>query len=122
MPKLEFLDHVAIKVSDPEMSCKWYRETLGLVRFQPDAWKPVPIMVFAGNSGIALFQANDDVNSQFKESFHIAFRAAPGTLDDWAEKLKSLGIKFSIEDHVVFESIYFRDPDGYRLEITAPVE
>ncbi len=29
--KVSFLDHVAIRVTDPEVSVRWYETTLGLI-------------------------------------------------------------------------------------------
>ena len=122
MAKIEFLDHVAINVADPEASANWYCDVLGLQRFQPEEWKPVPIMVQAGNSGIAIFHDNDgSVSKETKDAFHIAFRVEQNGLNPIKEQLRSKGVAFSEEDHVYFKSVYFRDPDGYRLEVTMQV-
>ena len=122
MAKLEFLDHVAIRVRDPERSALWYGKVLGLERFQPEDWKPVPIMMLAGNSGIALFHDSDDsVLPEMKEVMHIAFRVGPDKLDAIKHRLDKHEVNFVEEDHVHFLSVYFRDPDNYRLEITMPV-
>lgn len=32
--KIEFLDHVAIRVKDIQASAKWYEEVLGLQKYQ----------------------------------------------------------------------------------------
>jgi len=122
MSQLGFLDHVAIRVVDPEKSATWYSEVLGLKKVQPKEWKPVPIMVHAGHSGIALFAAGENPTSTVcKESMHIAFRADRQDLETFRAKLEKAGVEVSFEDHKYFHSIYFRDPDGYRLEITAEV-
>ena len=122
MPKIEFLDHVAIKVSDPERSANWYCEVLGLERFQPEQWKPVPIMVLAGNSGVAIFKDEDaPVTLEAKNAFHFAFRTSGQGFDKIVDKFKALNIEYFIEDHVHFKSVYFRDPDMYRVEVTTPV-
>ena len=116
------MDHVAIRVRDPEVSARWYTDVLGLTRFQPEEWKPVPIMVLAGRSGIALFAAGDNPTpGNCKESMHIAFRADLQDLAKFRGRLEESGVEVSFEDHKYFHSIYFRDPDGYRLEITAAV-
>jgi catechol 2,3-dioxygenase-like lactoylglutathione lyase family enzyme len=122
MAKLEFLDHVAIRVRDPERSALWYGQVLGLKRFQPEEWKPVPIMMLAGSSGIALFSDPDNtVTPEMKECMHFAFRVGQGKLDEMKKRLDDHGVECSEEDHVYFRSVYFRDPDNYRLEITMPV-
>ena len=121
MSKIEFLDHVAIRVNDPEKSALWYANVLGLRRYQPEEWKPVPIMMLAGNSGIAIFSdGGDPVTEKVKEAFHIAFRASD--LEASKELLESNGVSYVEEDHVHFHSIYFNDVDGYRIEITVPAD
>ena len=123
MAKIEFLDHVAIKVANPEFSATWYCDLLDLERYQPEEWKPVPIMVQAGNSGIAIFQDKDEpVPMSTKDAFHIAFRVEPGGLTDIEKNLEDCNIPYTKEDHIYFKSLYFRDPDGYRLEVTMKVD
>ncbi len=122
MPKLEFLDHIAIRVKDPEASAQWYEKVLGLFRVQPKEWSPYPIMMLAGESGIALFSNNgspmsDDVLS----SFHFAFRVPSGELEALKRQLSENEVPFTQEDHTYFLSVYFNDPDGYRLEATMKV-
>lgn len=120
MSKIEFLDHVAIKVVDPEASAVWYTRILGLKSWQPEEWRPEPIMVMSGASGIALFSdGGQPVADEVKQAFHIAFRIT--SLDGFRDRLLQEKVKFSEEDHTYFRSIYFEDPDGYRLEVTATV-
>ena len=122
MSKLVYLDHVAIRVRDVEASAQWYVDVLGLTRFQPEEWKPFPVMVMVGRSGLALFPESDPPTSaQTKEAFHLAFRVDNEGLESLRSKLEKLGVQVTFEDHVHFHSIYFRDPDGYRLEITQAV-
>ena len=119
MSKIEFLDHVAIRVSDPEASAEWYCRVLGLKRWQPDEWKPVPIMVMAASSGIALFSDKGHVvPDELKKVFHIAFRGE--SIESVKAVLSEEGLDYVEEDHTYFHSIYFQDPDGYRLEVTVP--
>ena len=56
--QIDFLDHVAIRVTDLETSAQWYEKVLGLQRYSPEAWQPFPIFLLAGKTGIALFPAN----------------------------------------------------------------
>lgn len=122
MSKLEFLDHVAIRVADIHASAQWYESVLGMTVFQPEAWKPFPVMVLAGESGIALFPDTDPPTSaETKRAFHIAFRIDHAELEATRLRLTAQGLDVTFEDHVHFHSIYFTDPDGYRLELTAKV-
>jgi catechol 2,3-dioxygenase-like lactoylglutathione lyase family enzyme len=49
---------------------------------------------------------------------HLAFRANRENFLVAQEELKRRDIHFEFEDHDISHSIYFRDPDGHRLEIT----
>ena len=44
----------------------------------------------------------------------------PGELQSWRARLTEAGIAFDEEDHGQQASIYFADPAGNVLEITAP--
>ena len=118
---LAFLDHIAIKVKDVEASAAWYVRVLKMKRFQPEEWKPFPVMVLAGESGLALFPQKKGENISI-QSLHIAFRIAPKDFDSLRMHLEQEGIELYFEDHVWFQSMYFSDPDGYRLEITTPTK
>lgn len=122
MLKLEFLDHVGISVQDPIASAQWYEKVLGLSRVQPEEWKPVPIMMLAGQSGIALFSSIDrPVDNKSKAAFHFAFRVAKGELTLMKKTLDKNLVPYTEKDHIYFKSIYFNDPDGYRVEVTMRV-
>jgi len=49
---------------------------------------------------------------------HFAFRASRADFLRAQEELKQRGIPFQFADHVACHSIYFKDPDGPRLEVT----
>ncbi len=49
---------------------------------------------------------------------HIAFRADAANFERAQRELGARGIELTFEDHDIAHSIYFHDPDGYRLEIT----
>lgn len=55
--EIDFLDHVAIRVKDLEVSARWYEEVLGLKRYELTQWKPFPLFLLAGKTGVALFPA-----------------------------------------------------------------
>jgi extradiol dioxygenase family protein len=40
--KIDFLDHIAIKVKDIEISVNWYTKVLCLKKFSPDEWGDIP--------------------------------------------------------------------------------
>ncbi|WP_456438800.1 VOC family protein [Psychroserpens sp.] len=56
--EIEFLDHVAIRVTDLKASAKWYEEVLRQKKIQLLEWGDFPVFMLANKSGIALFPAN----------------------------------------------------------------
>lgn len=118
--KVDFLDHVAIRVSYPEASADWYESVLGLeIVSYPDHWGKYPIMVTAGKTGIALFpaQQGDDIGYR-STRMHIAFRVDRESFRAFQHTFEQKGVEFSFEDHHFFHSIYLEDPDGYKIELT----
>jgi catechol 2,3-dioxygenase-like lactoylglutathione lyase family enzyme len=119
---LEGLDHIALSVRDVARSVKWYVEVLGLERQHADVWDGIPKFVGKGATGIALFpapaeeKASDHLNST--RMLHFALRSDRENFERAQSELKQRGIDFRFEDHGIARSIYFRDPDGHRVEIT----
>lgn len=120
MIKVEGLDHVAIAAKDVQRSLAWYRDVLGLERRHEEVWGDTPVMMCAGNTCVAIFPLTDDQPASIKgpRVLHVAFRADRRTFEQAQKDLKARGIVFDFQDHDIAHSIYFRDPDGYKLEIT----
>lgn len=118
--RLEQIDHVALHCASPEATMEWYVSTLGFERVFSKHWSGVPIFLRLGSTFIALFPGRAADDRQIENAIsHLAFRAA--TCADFQSaqaELKSRGIPFEFQDHEVSHSIYFRDPDGFQLEIT----
>lgn len=122
MFKLNHIDHVAITVSDFERSVEWYQRTLGLERRFADEWD-VPGMVCAGPSCIAIFPADGDSpkpppGADTISMRHFAFHVDRANFERAQAEFKDQGISFDFQDHGLVHSIYIRDPDGHRIEIT----
>src|SRR5690242_4024794 len=119
---LEGIDHVALSVNDVERAAKWYIDVLGFERQHADVWGDVPTFVGKGKTAIALFpiRKRDENNSAPAKirMLHLAFRADRKNFLAAQDDLKRRGIGFEFQDHEISHSIYFRDPDGNRLEIT----
>ncbi|MEO8512579.1 MAG: VOC family protein [Ignavibacteria bacterium] len=123
MFSLERIDHVAITVRDIGLSAKWYMEVLGLERYFEEAWNGIPTMVGKGGTCLALFKAkgenpNSSPGSDTYRMTHLAFNADRKNFEEAQKSFKEKGINFEFEDHDISHSIYFKDPDGHRLEIT----
>lgn len=74
-------------------------------------------------SYLAFFEAPEqpfDFKDQHDFDLHIALEVAPDVLAPMLEKGKAAGIESrGIADHAFIKSIYFRDPNGYVIELTA---
>jgi catechol 2,3-dioxygenase-like lactoylglutathione lyase family enzyme len=118
--KLEGIDHVAIAVRDIPETIAWYREVLGFKRMHADEWGGVPAFIGLGTTALALFpsEAGDDDKAGAGPFLHLAFRASRPEFVRAKEELKARAIKVHFEDHGIAHSIYFRDLNGLRLEIT----
>ena len=98
----------------------WYVDTLGFERVFAEHWSGVPIFLRLGSTFIALFPHRDaGVRAAENGISHLAFRASSyADFRSAQTELRTRGISFEFQDHEVSHSIYFRDPDGFQLEIT----
>jgi len=74
-------------------------------------------------SFLAFFEVPDmpfEFKPQHDFDLHIALEVERGVLETMMAKGRALGIETrGISDHGFVESIYFRDPNGYVIELTA---
>jgi len=124
--EINFLDHVAIRVIDLEVSADWYERVLGLKKHQPTEWGEYPIFMLSNKSGIALFPANEDgkqinLTSKNVKIDHFAFNVNKENFEKAKKRYAALNLKFNIQDHHYFHSIYTKDPDGHIVELTTLV-
>lgn len=120
---IEFLDHVAIRVRDLNISTDWYQKVLGLKKYQLSEWGNFPIFLLSGKSGIALFPANTndtqlDSTSKNVKIDHFAFNVTKENFEKAKKRYTELNLNFDIQDHHYFDSIYTKDPDGHTVELT----
>jgi len=77
----------------------------------------------ADGSFLAFFEVPDspfEFKAQHDFDLHIALEVDSDTLHSMFEKGKAAGIETrGISDHQFIDSIYFRDPNGYVIELTA---
>jgi len=108
------VDHVVLHVNDVQRSRKFYTEVLGMTAYREN---DAQVFLHAGQQGVALFKkessapltAGNDLN-------HLALNAAAGTYETLKAELESHGVTVTGrpgEDRC----IYFRDPDGHRLQL-----
>lgn len=125
MFSLEGIDHIALAVADVERSAAWYIDVLGFERLYPGMWNGVPVFIGKGTTALALFprrKGEDSASPQRQRNemdmLHFAMRADRTNFLAAQEDLRKRGIAFEFSDHEISHSIYFRNPDGHRLEIT----
>lgn len=125
--KIDFLDHVSLRVKDLQASVAWYEKVLGLKKIQPPEWGEFPIFMMSGKTGIALFPAKlDDPKLEAKSKNikidHFAFNVTNNDFQKAIKHYDTLSIEYNIQDHHYFHSIYTKDPDGHTVELTTLVK
>lgn len=128
------LHHAAYRCRDSEETRKFYEDFLGLpladaleigtTQTGRDAKVLHTFFRMADGSNIAFFEAPDqpfDFKEQHDFDLHIALEVDRTTLQEMFERGKAAGIDTrGISDHGFVHSIYFRDPNGYVVELAAP--
>jgi len=130
---LKGLHHNAYRCRDSEETRRFYEDFLGLPlvnAFQIGETKTGRATAtlhsfyqMDDGSCLAFFE-DVDRPFEFKEQhdfdLHIALEVAPEVLPVMLAKGKAAGIESrGIADHGFIDSIYFRDPNGYVIELTA---
>lgn len=128
--KLHGIDHVALSVRDLEKSLEFYTKVLGLKITEREYSKPgIEYFLDCGTSLIGLIQGSEAEGKHLLQDGglggnHVSFRVDAKDFDWMVEEIKHLGI--TVTFHKKREkswSLYFLDPDGNKLEITAwPLE
>jgi len=127
------LHHNAYRCRDSEETRKFYQDFLGLPLVQAFEIKETKsgrqtsvlhsFYRMDDGSCLAFFEAPDmpfEFKTQHDFDLHIALEVAPDALRAMFDKGKAAGIETrGIADHGFIDSIYFRDPNGYVIELTA---
>jgi catechol 2,3-dioxygenase-like lactoylglutathione lyase family enzyme len=127
------LHHNAYRCRDSEETRRFYEDFLGLplsgtleINETKSGRKTETLHTFyrlGDGSYLAFFEAPDmpfEFKPQHDYDLHIALEVDPQTLEDMLAKGKAAGIETrGVSDHGFIHSIYFRDPSGYVIELTA---
>lgn len=129
------LHHSAYRCRDSEETREFYEDFLGLplvnafeiTETQTGRKTSVLHSFFQMDDGscLAFFEAPDrafEFKAQHDFDLHIALEVDMPTLHEMLAKGKSMGMETrGISDHGFIHSIYFRDPNGYVVELAARV-
>ena len=127
------LHHHAVRCRDSEETRRFYEDFLGLklaetleISETRTGRKTTTLHTFyemGDGSFLAFFEAPDmpfEFKRQHDFDLHTALEVDEATLREMFEKGKAQGIETrGIVDHGFIHSIYFRDPSGYVVELTA---
>ena len=127
------LHHNAYRCRDSEETRRFYEDFLGLplaqaleIRETKSGRKTETLHTFYrldDGSYLAFFEAPDmsfEFKTQHDYDLHIALEVTQDALKQMLEKGKAAGIETrGVSDHGFIDSIYFRDPNGYVIELTA---
>jgi glyoxylase I family protein len=136
-PPIQQLHHYAYRARDAEETRHFYEDILGLPLYHiiqsdhvPSTGEYCPYTHFffrlQDGSFIAFFDLGDDVAAEPSANTprwvnHIAFRVdSIAQLAAMKARLQAHGVEvIGVTDHHIFKSIYFFDPNGIRLELSA---
>jgi catechol 2,3-dioxygenase-like lactoylglutathione lyase family enzyme len=127
------LHHAAYRCRDSEQTRRFYEDFLGLPLAgvveikETKSGRPTETLhsFFRLDDGshLAFFEAGDmpfEFKQQHDYDLHIALEVEPDVLQRMFAKGKAAGIETrGISNHGFIDSIYFRDPNGYVLELCA---
>jgi catechol 2,3-dioxygenase-like lactoylglutathione lyase family enzyme len=127
------LHHNAYRCRDSEETRKFYEDFLGLplvnsfeITETKSGRRTNTLHSFYGmddGSCLAFFEAPDrpfEFKEQHDFDLHIAVEVARADLDRMFEEGKQAGMQpRGVSDHGFIDSIYFRDPNGYVVELCA---
>ena len=127
------LHHNAYRCRDSEETRRFYEDFLGLplagtlwIKETLSGRKTDTLHTFYeldDGSYLAFFEAPDmpfEFKAQQDYDLHIALEVDKAVLEPMMAKGKAAGIETrGISDHHFIHSIYFRDPNGYVIELTA---
>jgi catechol 2,3-dioxygenase-like lactoylglutathione lyase family enzyme len=128
------LHHNAYRCRDSEETRGFYEDFLGLpladafeigeTKTGRDTHVLHSFYRLGDGSFLAFFEVPDspfEFKAQHDYDLHIALEVDPATLADMFERGKAAGIETrGVADHGFIHSIYFRDPNGYIIELAAP--
>jgi len=132
---IQKLHHAAYRCRDAEQTRQFYEDFLGLPlanafeihETKTDRATNTLHLFFQMDDGsnIAFFETTDrdfEFKDQHDYDLHVAVQVTYEDMERMLAKGRAAGMEVrGIADHGFIHSIYFRDPNGYVVELTAPV-
>ena len=121
MTRIRRVGHVVLYASDPDASARWYCDLLGMeVVTRSDVFAAVFLSFGTSDHDVALMKAPGNGPMTHDGLQHVAFE-----LDGGIEEFKAFNARLAesgaeveaVVDHDFSYGVYFRDPDGHRLEV-----
>ena len=106
MPRI---DHVAVESDDPDAIAAFYERVFGARVVKAEGH---PVMAYLGTTGIAVHEPGGP-------GPHTAVRVSAEEQAAVRRALDELGIEWEEHDHGIAVGLFFRDPDGRRVEAIA---
>jgi len=133
MIMIKGLHHNAYRCQDSEVTRAFYEDFLGLplagvleigeTKTGRQAHALHSFFRLDDGSYLAFFEVPGqpfEFKQQHDFDLHIALEVTPEVLAEYFDKGKAAGIETrGVADHAFVRSIYFRDPNGYVIELTA---
>ncbi|PJZ58616.1 VOC family protein [Leptospira barantonii] len=117
MFSLKYRDSIGISSEDPKASVSFYRNLFGMKLEEEDSSLVKTLKLDNIHLVISGLKTGEETVSRHLLD-HIAFRVDSNSFDRAAKELTRQGAEVSeIVDHGLVRSIYFKDPDGYLVEL-----
>jgi catechol 2,3-dioxygenase-like lactoylglutathione lyase family enzyme len=107
------IDHIVLHCRDVARAKQFYTEILGMSVYREGGGQ---LFMHAGGQGVALFETVGGAPVGSGDLNHLALNVADGTYENLKAELERHGVEVTGrpgDDHC----IYFRDPDGHRLQL-----
>jgi catechol 2,3-dioxygenase-like lactoylglutathione lyase family enzyme len=122
---IEAIDHVALTVSDPARSIRWYQDTFGFTESHMEGLEVGPpfILRIVGDSYLNLFppdpgSVEPSPGHNTIAMRHVAFRLPFAAIDAVQDRLQLQGHEVkSFYYGPRCRSLFISDPDGHQIEL-----
>ena len=109
------LNHLALPVTDPERSARFYTEL-----FDMEVTSSSADMVFlesVGSKDVLALSRSDSVVASSRSTLHFGFRVDPEQFDAALATLRERSVESEPGERAAGRYVFLEDPDGYTVEI-----